>query len=119
MLKGACHCGAVTFELARPPEWRSECNCSICRRLGTLWGYFREEEVRFAGHPGATEAYAWGDRTLAFHRCGTCGCTTHWQRLVSRPENRMGVNTRLLDPRDTAGIRIRHFDGADTFKYLD
>ena len=119
MLKGSCHCGAVTFELPRPPEWRNECNCSICRRLGTLWGYFLEKEVRFTGKPDATETYVWGDRMLAFHRCRTCGCTTHWRDLDPDPDNRMAVNTRLLDPRDMAGIRLRHFDGADSFRYLD
>jgi hypothetical protein len=31
----------------------------------------------------------------------------------------MAVNTRLLDPQDVAGVRLRHFDGADTFRYLD
>mgnify|MGYP000005861250 FL=1 len=119
MLKGSCHCGAVTFEVTRPPEWRNECNCSVCRRLGTLWGYFDESEVRFTGDPDATEAYVWGDRMLAFHRCKTCGCTTHWIGLEPKPKTRMAVNTRLMEPGDMAGIRLRHFDGADTFEYLD
>ena len=119
MLRGSCHCGAVTFELARPPEWRNECNCSICRRLGTLWGYYREEEVTFTSGADTTETYVWGDRMLAFHRCRTCGCTTYWRDLDSTPESRMGVNTRLLEPQDVADIRVRHFDGADSCRYLD
>lgn len=119
MLKGSCHCGSVSFELVRLPEWRSECNCSVCRRLGTLWGYYREEEVHFVGRLEATETYVWGDRTLAFHRCRTCGCTTHWQRLDPKQENRMAVNTRLLEPSVLAGVPLRHYDGADSGCYLD
>lgn len=119
MLKGSCHCGAVSFELPRPPETLTDCNCSICRRLGTLWAYYKEDEVRFTAGADATDSYAWGDRDLAFHRCQTCGCTTHWQGLRPERENRMGVNARLLDPQDVAGIRVRHLDGADTWKFLD
>ena len=119
MLKGSCHCGAVGFELPRPPETLTDCNCSICRRLGTLWAYYREDEVRFTAGADATDSYAWGDRLLAFHRCRTCGCTTHWQGLSPERANRMGVNARLLDPKDIAGIRVRHLDGADTWKFLD
>ena len=116
MLKGSCHCGAVTFEVTRPPEWRNACNCSLCRRLGTLWGYFHPEEVTVLGD---TDSYSWGDGNLAFHRCKRCGCTTHYQSLVAEYRDRMAVNTRLMEPADMAGIRLRHFDGADTFRYLD
>ncbi len=31
----------------------------------------------------------------------------------------MGVNVRLMDPEILAGTKIRHLDGADTWKYLD
>ena len=30
--KGACHCGAVEFEVTGPPAWTAICHCSICRR---------------------------------------------------------------------------------------
>ena len=38
-----------------------------------------------------------------------------------QPSNagRMGVNARLFDNVDIAGLRIRYFDGADTWKFLD
>lgn len=119
MIKGSCHCGAVTFELPRLPEWLKDCNCSICRRLGTLWAYYTLQEVRFTGQPDATFGYVWGDRTVAFHSCRTCGCTTHWLRLDPKPDSRVGVNGRLLAPEVFAGLRIRPFDGADSFHYLD
>jgi hypothetical protein len=31
----------------------------------------------------------------------------------------MAVNCRMAAPADIAGMRIRHFDGADTWTYLD
>jgi hypothetical protein len=31
-LSGGCMCGAVRFELTRPPAWMYHCHCSTCRR---------------------------------------------------------------------------------------
>ena len=38
-MRGACHCEAVRFEIAEPPEWVLDCNCTLCRRYGALWAY--------------------------------------------------------------------------------
>jgi hypothetical protein len=117
MIRGSCHCGAVRFELAKTPKWVTACNCSVCRRLCALWAYGNASEIRFVRQPDATFGYVWGDRSLAFHHCRICGCTTHWEGL--RHSRRMAVNCRLADPEVTARLRIRHFDGAGSWNYLD
>lgn len=118
MMRGSCHCGAVRFELAKTPEWLTACNCSICRRIGALWAYGEAGEIRLLRADDATFGYCWGDRTVAFHSCRTCGCTSHWESL--RPEStRMGVNCRLADPEQVAALRVRHLDGADSWAWLD
>jgi hypothetical protein len=117
MIRGSCHCGAVAIEIdveSGPTELTS-CNCSICRRLGGLWSYYTPAQVRVAG---PTVTYRWGDKTLNLHHCPTCGCTTHWSP-VDPALQRMGVNARLFDPAIVAAARIRRFDGADTWKFLD
>lgn len=112
---GSCHCGAVRYELPRAPETVTSCNCSVCRRTGALWAYDSPTRIRVTG---ATDTYVWGDRTLALHRCTTCGCITHWSPLAPGLD-RMGVNARLLDPAVLAAARVRRIDGADTWQYLD
>jgi hypothetical protein len=118
LVEGSCHCGAVRIEVSHAPTQVTSCNCSICRRLGTLWAYYPPSEVRVAG---ATATYRWGDKTLDLHRCVTCGCTTHWTPLPERaPQDRMGINVRLLAPEVLAAARVRRLDGAsDDWKYLD
>ena len=116
MIIGSCHCGAVRFELAKRPEWLTACNCSVCRRLGALWAYGDTSEVTLVRAPDATIGYVWGDRTLAFHICRTCGCPTHWEGLRG---SRMGVNCRMADPAAIAPLRIRRLDGADSWTWLD
>jgi hypothetical protein len=115
MIAASCHCGAVRLEVDGAPAQLTSCNCSICRRLGTLWAYYSPAGVRVAGPTGT---YRWGDERLLFHHCPTCGCTTHWSP-VDPDRDRMGVNARLMDPAVVAAARVRRFDGADTWRYFD
>ena len=118
-IEGSCHCGAITVELARAPSELTSCNCSICRRLGTLWAYYEPADVRVAGE---TTTYRWGDRTIDFHHCAACGCTTHWSPIAGAREqmDRMGINARLLAPDVLSAARVRRLDGAsEDWKYLD
>ena len=120
MIAGSCHCGAVRWEFDAVPGKLTDCNCTICRRIAGLWAYGTLNTVSVMAAPDATIAYVRGDRTLAYHSCRTCGCTTHWLALAPEDgEWRIAVNMRMADPADYAGIRVRHFDGADSWTYLD
>ena len=119
MLVGSCHCGAVTIELPSVPETAINCNCSICRRLGAIWAYYEFGTVKVNGHPEHTREYIQGDKTLIAIRCADCGCTTHWEPLNQEPGARHGVNLRNFDPRLIESVRVRRFDGADTWEFLD
>jgi hypothetical protein len=117
MIEGSCHCGRVRLSVVSPPAEVTECNCSICRRLGARWAYYSPAEVEMA-KVGETQPYVWGDRMLAFHRCRSCGVTTHWQSLDAS-KARMAINARIFENLDWDKVRIRHFDGAASFEYLD
>jgi hypothetical protein len=119
MINGACHCGAVTFAVERTPEWLTECNCSICRRIGARWAHFERNDVRLSAPPDGTIAYVQGDRTLALHTCKVCGCTPYWLGLDPDLSTRMAINFRMCEPDEIADIPVRHFDGADTWQFLD
>ena len=34
MIRGSCGCGAIRFELSRPPSMMATCHCTRCRKLG-------------------------------------------------------------------------------------
>ena len=118
-VSGSCHCGAVRIEVPSVPERVTDCNCSLCRRLGALWAYYEVGTVRVEGHPEKTSEYIWGDKTLRTVRCATCGCITHWEPLNPALTGRHGVNIRNFDPKILASVTIRRFDGADTWTFLD
>ncbi len=111
MIESSCHCGGVRFTVEAAPETVTDCNCSVCRRNGTLWAYYQQPQVRFAAENGPTDIYMWGDRMLELNRCRTCGCVTHWT-AVDPAYQRMGVNARLMPPEVLAAIPVSPFDGA-------
>ena len=119
MLTGTCHCGAITIELPFAPAEATDCNCSLCRRLGVLWAYYEFGTVKIFGHPGHTEDYIQGDRTLRTVRCRTCGCTIDWEPLQPEAGTKHGVNLRNFDPSHVKATRLRYLDGADTWEYFD
>jgi hypothetical protein len=119
MIEASCHCGSITIAIARKPRTVTDCNCSICRRYGVLWAYYKARDVRVRGTRGAMSSYLWGERTICFVRCRHCGCVTHWEEARSSASGRVGVNARNFDPGILKSVRIRHLDGALTWKYLD
>lgn len=112
-LQGECHCGAVRLTLPAAPEKATDCNCSICRRLGALWAYYEVGTVLIEGHPEHTAEYIQGDRTLRTVRCKTCGIATHWEPLEPESGARLGVNLRIFDPKILESVVVERLYGAN------
>ena len=115
-MEGSCHCGTVTWRFEGTPESATACNCSLCRRYGTLWAYGFEGERFHVSGP--TRPYVWGRKAIGFHFCPECGCVTHWRSIDPGDDGRRwgAVNLRLAEPDAVADIPIEHFDGLKTFK---
>ena len=114
MVRAACHCTAVRFEIAEIPDWVLDCNCTICRRYGAIWTYPDAANVKLVRGADSTDTYIWGDRELAFHRCRECGCVTHMTALETDPPTIYGINARLIPTLDPASVRLRQKDNGHT-----
>lgn len=115
MIQLSCHCGAVRVEIRAWPEFLHECNCTLCRKAGTSWGYFAPEDVSVAG---GTTSYSRSDKeqpAVAVHFCPTCGSTTHFRltpaAVTVHGDVQMGVNMRLADQDKLVGVELRFPDG--------
>lgn len=120
MIEGSCHCGLVHWAFNGLPESATACNCSVCRRYGTLWAYdFEGERIRVSGE---TRTYVREDSgEIGFHFCPHCGCVAYWRGLKPWDDGRMriAVNLRLsVSPDQISAILIEHFDGNETFSDL-
>lgn len=119
MIEGRCHCGRVGWALHVEPDWLTRCNCSFCRRSGALWAQAPVDAVTLSGAAEDRLRYIQGDATLAFVSCARCGCITHWESLDPAGHPRMAVNMTMAAPDALDNRRIRRFDGADSWRFLD
>jgi hypothetical protein len=116
MIESSCICGAVRLAITRAPDEVTDCNCTLCRRYGTLWAYYSPKDVTIPG--GLTDTYLRGAKQIEFHRCKICGCVTHWSP-VYKTYDRLGVNARLMAPEVLSRVRVHPWDGLNSRKYLD
>lgn len=117
-IQGTCLCKAVQLGVASLPRQVTQCNCSVCRRYGTLWGYYRRSAVSITAPRGALESYSVRARGLKFVRCRTCGCVIRWLRPGAHRDLRMGINMRLFDHAVMADVPVKVLDGDRTWRVL-
>lgn len=105
---GSCHCGAITVTVSRKPYTTiNDCQCSICRRYGAAWAYYKQSEVQISKQPDkGTKAYVWANKTIAFHFCEICGCCVCWwpTELFPPGYDEVGINTKMMDPEVVRGL---------------
>jgi len=114
-----CHCGTVRIHVRQLPRTLTRCNCSICRRYGATWAYYKPSSVKIDAPRGALSKYSWNRRVRDYHRCARCGCVTHYTYRGKQRNSTLGVNAANFEPSALAGARIRHLDGAASWKFLD
>jgi hypothetical protein len=112
MIRAACHCTEVRLEIEKAPSWVLDCNCTLCRRYGALWAYYKPGQVSVVQGAGATDTYVWGDKMIAFHRCKACGCIVYMTALDADPPRIFGVNTRMMPTLDPAKVPLRQIDNS-------
>lgn len=115
MLEVSCHCGQIRVTIARRPDYVHECNCTLCSASGARWGYFHPSEVSVEGPAKTYCRQDKADPNADVHFCATCGSTTHFTLTAAAAakfgNTLMGVNLRLADERDLAGVELRYPDG--------
>lgn len=115
MLTLSCHCGQVRLALEEAPDHINECNCSLCGKRGVRWAYYHPSKVSIEG-PTASYCRTDKEEPAADVRfCARCGVTTHFRltpgAIARHGDVMMGVNMRLADEADLAGIELRYPDG--------
>ena len=114
MLRAACHCTGLRFEIPTTPAWVLDCNCTLCRRYGALWAYYEPGEIQFVQGVESTQFYTLLDHDLALYRCDQCGCITHFTVQKEGPLAIRGINVRMAPTLDPDSLEIRHKDNGHT-----
>lgn len=111
-----CLCGAVRVTIAARPDYINDCNCTLCRKSGGVWGYFPGADVRVEGETAGMVRPDMDEPAVEMRFCPKCGSTTHWvltrSYQAAHPDtDRVGVNMRLFDPGALIGAELRFPDG--------
>src|SRR5262245_39473127 len=107
MVEATFHCGGGRIQVPAEAGDRTGCNCTIDRRLGALWAYYKVGTVRIVAQPESLSEYIWGEKTIRTVRCRHCGCVTHWEPLEPKADSKLGVNARNFEPSVLARLRVR------------
>ncbi|WP_431674532.1 GFA family protein [Rhizobium leguminosarum] len=121
MLTGSCHCGRASWTLEGDPGSITACNCTLCRRYGTLWAYdYEGERIALTGETASYTRADSDEPSLEILFCPSCACVLSWRglRLPKDGRRRMAVTMRLAPPDLVQHLPIDHFDGLDTFEDL-
>ncbi|MEZ4382294.1 MAG: GFA family protein [Nannocystaceae bacterium] len=109
---GACHCGAVRFEVEAPAEVEVlTCNCSICARTGYLHLIVDRDRLHLLQGAEVLADYRFGTGTARHHFCRICGVKPFYVPR-SKPDG-YSVNLRCVDRRGLRRVDVVAFDGRD------
>jgi len=108
--KGACHCGAVTFEVRAPANAQlTACSCSMCDMTGFLHLIVEAEDFRILSGADNITAYTFNTHTAKHTFCKTCGVKPFYTPR-SHP-NGISVNFRCVDQSGFKSVTSKDFDG--------
>ncbi len=112
--QGSCHCGAVSFAFEGPDLIESgiRCNCSICKRKGTMMSGFllRDDELQVEIKNDSLQTYQFGSKVAKHHFCKVCGIYTFHETF--RVPGSYRVNLGCIDGVDVLDLDYELFDGA-------
>lgn len=108
--KGACHCGAVRFEIDAPAAIEAtRCNCSICSMSGFLHLFVARKNFRLLQGEAAITTYTFNTGVAKHLFCKYCGIKSFYVPR-SHPDG-YSVNVLCLDPGTFESLTETPFDG--------
>ncbi len=114
---GGCHCGRVRFQVIAPAHIDvSECNCSICGKVGFLHLIVPAERFKLLSGGEALTTYTFNTGVAKHLFCSICGVKSFYVPR-SHPDG-ISVNARCMDEGTVESMSVRPFDGRDWEKGL-
>src|SRR5688572_29769595 len=109
---GSCHCGKVSYDVTLTLGDVIACNCSICRRTGTLLTFVPEDQFVLKSGEDDTTDYVFNNHIIHHHFCSTCGVRSFARGVAPDGKKTVAINARCLDGVDPWKLSVMHFDGA-------
>ncbi|MGO1768028.1 aldehyde-activating protein [Advenella sp. S44] len=111
--QGSCHCGAVTFTVdAELPTQAVSCNCSICRRNGSLLAFVPADRFVLNSGNEQLKTYQFNKHKIDHQFCSNCGVQSFSSGLQPDGSKTYAVNLRSVEQADLDALQIQKYDGA-------
>lgn len=108
---GSCHCGTVRFAARSAPITEAlSCNCSMCRRKGTLLAFIPASDFTLEAGGDTLTDYQFGKKAIHHLFCSTCGVTA-FARGAAGGGEMVALNIRCLDEIDPDEVKVKEIDG--------
>ncbi len=109
---GGCQCGAVRFEADLDLDRTITCNCSRCRRLGSILSFTAPAGFRLDQGGHVLKEFLFNRHVVRHQFCTVCGIEPF--SLGQKPDGTqmVAVNVRCLDGVDATAMTPKFFDGA-------
>mgnify|MGYP001010759764 FL=1 len=111
--QGSCHCGAVAFEVEGEIDGALACNCSMCRRKGSLLWFVARDQLRLRTPDEAAATYTFNKHVIAHRFCPTCGIHPYGEGVDPKGNAMAAINLRCVDGIDLDQVPVHHHNGAD------
>ncbi len=111
---GSCQCGKVAFDVDMTIEKVMSCNCSRCRRLGSLLAFAPKENFTLkSGRATRLPSITFNKHVIHHFFC----CDLRHPAFLQAVNPKTGaptvaVNVRCLDGVDPESFAVMKFDGA-------
>ena len=105
MLKLKCHCGSVEAEINISNQLNKllRCNCSICRRKGTIMSIVKNENFKIIKGNDLLGLYQFHSKVAKHYFCSKCGIYTHHNPRINPALT--GFNVGCIDEIDTFNLK--------------
>jgi hypothetical protein len=110
-IRGSCHCGGIAFTFDAAPTEAIACNCSICRRRGSLLTAMAPEAFHLETPREAITTYTFNTGAIRHQLCATCGCAPFAEGDHPKGGPMVVVNLRCAEV-DLDTVKVTPFDGA-------
>jgi hypothetical protein len=109
---GGCHCGRVRFEAVAPASITvSDCDCSICSKVGYLHLIVPKERFKLLSGGDALTTYTFNTGVAKHFFCSICGVKSFYVPR-SHPDG-ISVNARCIDAGSIESMSIQPFNGRE------
>lgn len=108
----SCHCGALALTFTGEIDQVIDCNCSLCRRRGTLLWFAPKADVTLQINPLALQTYTFHTHKLQHHFCGTCGVAPYSEGVGPDGSAMVAINVRCVPSVDLSTLTVVPYDGA-------